>query len=329
MSGILDKIVASKREEVAAWKAARPLARVREEALAAAPALDFTGALRGHRPRRSAAESTENTESIENTLAMEMPLANVIAEIKRRSPSKGEFSWHGDVTRQARDYQRGGASAISVVTDGPFFGGHTDMLGEVKAAVGVPVLQKEFLLEPWQVFHARALGADACLLIAAILPGGLLAEMLAAAREAAIHTLVEVVDEEEFARADDAGAVVVGVNNRDLKTFTVDPARTERLLPLYREGQVCIAESGIHTPEDVARLSRAGVDGFLVGEALMTAKDPAAHLRALCRPAMIMQGKQAGEMSGKQAGQQAGSAAGSGKETAAGGAALPAKGTGT
>lgn len=276
MSDILDRIVAKKREEVAALMAARPLAQVREAAMAttaAMPALDFTGALRGQRPRGGGREGREDFH------------AHVIAEIKRRSPSKGEFPWHGDVARQARDYQRGGASAISVVTDGPFFGGDTDMLREAKAAVGVPVLQKEFLLDPWQVFHARALGADACLLIAAILPGGLLAEMLAAAREAAIHTLVEVVNEEEFARADAAGAVVVGVNNRDLKTFKVDPARTERLLPLYREHQVCIAESGIRTPADVAGLLRAGVDGFLIGEALMTAEDPAAHLRALRKPA--------------------------------------------
>ena len=294
MSGILDKIVSKKREEVAAWKAERSLEQVREAALAAVPALDFTNALRGPRPRGSGAE------------------ANVIAEIKRRSPSKGEFPWHGDVTRQARDYQRGGASAISVVTDGPFFGGHTDMLLEVKAAVGVPVLQKEFLLEPWQVFHARALGADACLLIAAILPGGLLAEMLAAAREAAIHTLVEVVDEEEFARADAAGAVVVGVNNRDLKTFTVDPARTERLLPLYGDHQVCIAESGIQTPEDVAGLLRAGVDGFLIGEALMTAEDPAAHLRALRLPTERPTGIQAENGRGRPAG----------------GAGMPGKGAG-
>ncbi len=297
MSGILDQIVSKKRGEVATLMAARPLEQVREAAMAGPPALDFTGALRGPRPRGSA---TENT------------VANVIAEIKRRSPSKGEFPWHGDVTRQARDYQRGGASAISVVTDGPFFGGHEDMLREAKAAVGVPVLQKDFLLEPWQVFHARALGADACLLIAAILPGGLLAEMLAAAREAVIDTLVEVVDEEEFARADAAGAVVVGVNNRDLKTFTVDPARTERLLPLYRDDQVCISESGIHTPEDVAGLLRAGVDGFLIGEALMTAGDPAAHLRALCRP------------TGKETGTQTGN--GTGRPP--GGPPMPAKGAG-
>lgn len=270
MSDILQKIVTQKRVEVSALKAGLPLERVRERALAAAPALDFTRALRGTRPRGAGER------------------VNVIAEIKRRSPSKGEFPWHGDIVRQARDYQRGGASAISVVTDGPFFGGDTAMLRTVRAAVGdVPVLQKEFLLEPWQVYYARALGADACLLIAAILPGEELTRMLETAREVGLHTLVEVVDESELARATAAGASVVGVNNRDLKTFTVDPARTERLLPLYRDEQVCVAESGIHTPADVRRLLRAGVDGFLIGEALMTAPDPAGHLRELCGAAEV------------------------------------------
>ncbi|MCH8883643.1 MAG: indole-3-glycerol phosphate synthase TrpC [SAR324 cluster bacterium] len=266
MSDILRKIVASKRREVARLMKQRPLAEVREQALAMPPVLDFASALRGGRPRGVA--------------GMAGPV-NIIAEIKVRSPSKGAFPWHGDPVRQARDYERGGARAISVVTDGPFFGGSPQLLREVKAATALPVMQKEFLLQPWQVYYARALGADACLLIAAILPEERLAEMLAAAREVGIQALVEVVDAEEFQRASQAGARVVGVNNRDLKTFTVDPARTERLLHLYGEDQICIAESGIRTQRDVRRLLRAGVDGFLIGEALMTARDPAAHLQAL------------------------------------------------
>ena len=266
MSDILERIVAAKREEVAALMRGRSLADVRAEALDAPPVLDFNAALRGARPRGSGRLGRG---------------VRVIAELKCRSPSKGEFAWHGDVARQVRDYEHGGASAVSVVTDGPFFGGSADLLRQVKAEVALPVLQKDFLLEPWQVHSARVLGADACLLIAAILPGAQLGAMLDAAREAGLHTLVEVVDEAELARASAAGAVVVGVNNRDLKTFTVDPGRTERLLPSYRDDQVCIAESGIHAPGDVDRLLRAGVDGFLIGEALMTAPDPAAHLRAL------------------------------------------------
>ena len=266
MSDILEQIVARKREEVAALKRALPLQRVREQARATAPALDFTGALRGSRPR-GAQGSAEPVR--------------IVAELKLRSPSKGAFPWHGEVARQVRDYEIGGAAAISVVTDGPFFGGSTALLREVKSACELPVLQKEFLLEPWQVLYARALGADACLLIARLLPGELLREMVATAREVRIHTLVEVVDPEELQRATEAGALVIGVNNRDLTTFQVDPARTEALVPRYREDQVCIAESGIHTRQDVTRLLRAGVDGFLIGEALMTAHDPAAHLRLL------------------------------------------------
>jgi len=266
MSDILQTICAAKREEVAALKRCLPLARVREQACGMPPALDFTAALRGARPRGSGRLGRD---------------VKIIAEIKLRSPSKGQFPWHGDVERQVRDYELGGAAAISVVTDGPFFGGSTDLLRGAKAAAEIPVMQKEFLLEPWQVHYARSLGADACLLIAAVLPGDALAEMLAAAQQAGIHTLVEVVSPEELERASAAGARVVGVNNRDLTTFTVDPGRTEALLPRYRDDQVCVAESGIHTAQDVARLLRAGVDAFLVGEAMMTAPNPVLHLRAL------------------------------------------------
>ena len=260
MSDILNRIVEKKREEVAGRKLALPLEQVRAQAAAAAPARDFPAALRAPRPRGAGRQ------------------VNVIAELKRKSPSKGEFPWHGDASRQARDYERGGAKAVSVVTDGPFFGGSPELLQEVRRHVSLPVLQKDFVLEPWQVYFARAIGADAVLLIAACLPGGLLGELAALAREVGIHTLVEVVDEAELERASAAGAVVIGVNNRDLRTFQVDPVRTERLLPLYRDDQVAVCESGIHTPADVARMLRAGVDAFLIGEALMTAPDPAGHL---------------------------------------------------
>ncbi len=270
MSDILRRIMAAKREEVAGLKAGLPLPAVRAEAEAArrgGPTRDFTGALRTLRPR-----GTGRSVGFQ---------VNVIAEIKRRSPSKGEFPWRSDAARHAQDYERGGARCISVVTDGPFFGGSVELLQQVREAQGLPVIQKEFILEPWQVYRARAIGADALLLIAACLDGALLGELLALAREIGLHVLVEVVDEAEFRRADEAGAIVIGVNNRDLRTFTVDPARTERLIPLYRDEQVAVCESGIHTPEDVARMLRAGVDGFLIGEALMTASDPAAHLTRL------------------------------------------------
>jgi len=270
MNDILTRIVEKKREEVAALKLRLPLAQVRALAATKPPVLDFTGALLGARPRGSGQRDGS---------------VRIIAEVKRGSPSKGTFRWHGNVALQARAYQAGGARAISVVTDGPFFHGDLDMLPTIKSVVGgpkgVPLLQKDFLLEPWQVTFARSLGADACLLIAACLPGQALADMLGTARELGLHTLVEVVDESELEQASQAGARVIGVNNRNLRNFQVDPGRTERLLTHYREDQICIAESGIHTPEDVERMLRAGVDGFLIGEALMTASDPAAHLRRL------------------------------------------------
>jgi len=263
MSDILDRIVEQKREEVAGRKRATPLAQVRDQARTQPAARDFPGALRNERPRGAGRR------------------VNVIAELKRKSPSKGEFPWHGDVARQARAYEQGGAKAMSVVTDGPFFGGSEALLQEARSHVGLPVIQKEFVIDPWQVHNARAIGADAVLLIAACLPGGQLADLAGLAQEVGIHTLVEVIDEEEVRRATEAGAVVMGVNNRDLRTFTVDLSRTERLIPLYRDDQVAVCESGIHTPADVARMLRAGVDAFLIGEALMTSADPAAHLTQL------------------------------------------------
>ncbi len=277
MNDILAKIVAAKREEVALLKAEQPLQHVRAEAETAArtgPTRDFTGALRASRPRGTGRG------------------VHVIAEIKRRSPSKGEFPWHGDVARHAQNYEQGGARCISVVTDGPFFGGSVELLQQVRAAQSLPVIQKEFILEPWQVYRARAIGADALLLIVACLPGALLGELHALARSLGLHVLVEVIDEAEFRRADDAGAEIIGVNNRDLRTFTVDPGRTERLMPLYKDAQVAVCESGIHTPGDVARMLRAGVDGFLIGEALMTASDAAAHLTKLRMEGAALMGEE-------------------------------------
>lgn len=265
---ILEKIVAAKREEVAELKRREDPGTLIARASANPSVLDFPAALRGARPRQKEAG------------APPAPV-HIIAEIKRKSPSKGEFPWHGDVGRQATDYEAGGARAISVVTDGPFFGGSAEMLRQVKATVSLPVLQKDFLVDPFQIGYARALGADAVLLIAAVLPGGELDDMIGRAAEAGLNTLVEVFDETEFARAERAGAVVVGVNNRDLRNFSVDHGRTLRLLPLYGEQQVAVAESGFHTHGDITGLLEAGVDAFLIGEALMTAADPARHLRML------------------------------------------------
>ena len=263
MSDILQKIIAHKREEVASLKRDRSLEQVRAAAQAQPVARPFAQALRNTRPRGTGRS------------------VHIIAELKLRSPSKGTFSWHGDVRRQVGDYESGGARAISVVTDSEFFGGSVDLLQTVRATVGLPVLQKDFLIEPYQVYYARAVGADAALLIASALPGGQLEEMIGLAREIGLETLVEVVDPDEMERANRGGARVIGVNNRDLRTFTVDTGRTMRLLPHCGDDQVLIAESGIHDRETVVRMMAAGVDGFLVGEALMTAPHPARMLFSL------------------------------------------------
>ena len=303
MSDILEKIVASKREEIAAMQKAEPLEQVREAAGQAAPVLDFAGALRRAKPKESAgalrrAKPKESAGALRGARqsgarqsGAEKPggagalrggdKVNIIAEIKRRSPSKGEFAWHGDVARQVRAYQAGGASAISVLTDERFFGGTPQLLREIKGISRLPVMQKEFVLEPYQIYFARALGADAVLLIARILPGELLAELAGLAREVGLATLVEVVNEAELERATAAGAEVIGVNNRDLATFRTDLAHTLRLLPHFGDDQIAITESGIHSRADVERLLDAGVDGFLIGEALMVAPDAAAYLRVL------------------------------------------------
>ena len=268
MTDILSQIVAKKREEIAALKAELPLERLRDEARQAAPTLDFAAALWGARPRgdRPRGQGRE---------------ANIIAEIKLRSPSHGEFPWQGDPVRQARAYEQGGAKAISVVTDGPFFGGSPALLQTVKGATALPVLQKEFVLEAYQIHYARSLGADAVLLIARLLPGTLLGELVGLAGEVGLATLVEVVDRAELERATAAGAAVIGVNNRDLRTFRTDVAHTLELLPHFAAEQVAVTESGIHTPQDVARLRDNGVHSFLVGEAFMRAEHPGERLATL------------------------------------------------
>lgn len=263
MTTILDDIIVAKLNEITALWESRPLELLREQAAAMAPALDFAGALRLGRPREGGGE------------------VNIIAEIKRRSPSKGEFPWDGDGARLAGAYQQGGAKAISVVTDTPFFGGSLELLQEVKAAVTLPVLQKDFLIDPYQLYLARALGADAALLIASILPEALLGEMLAIAGELGLATLVEVTGREELEAAIRQGAAVIGVNNRDLHTFEVDTNRTLELMPHFTDEQVAVTESGIRSRQDIVRMQQAGVDGFLIGEALVCDPDPAALLRRL------------------------------------------------
>jgi indole-3-glycerol phosphate synthase len=207
--------------------------------------------------------------------------ARVIAEVKRASPSAGAIRAGLDAATQARAYAAAGAAAISVLTDGPGFGGSLADLAAVRAAVDVPVLRKDFVLDAYQLLEARAHGADAVLLIVAALDDGRLRRLLEACDGLGLDALVEAHDEPEAARALAAGARVVGVNNRDLRTFVVDLAVSERILPTLPAAVKGVAESGVRSPADARRLRAAGAPNLLVGEALVRAADPGALLREM------------------------------------------------
>ena len=259
---ILDEILAEKRREIARAKARRPLDVLSRAAAEAPPPRSLRDAL--FRPVGGAVRA--------------------IAEVKRASPSAGPIRPGADVPAIARDYEAAGASAISVLTDERYFNGRLELMTAARAVVGVPVLRKDFLVDPYQVVEARAAGADAVLLIAAALPGGALGELLAAVAETGLEALVEVHDEAEAERATAAGARLVGVNHRDLKTFSIDMTLTARLAPAMPSDAVLVAESGIASADDVRELGRAGAHAILVGERLMRAEAPG---RAL---ALILEG---------------------------------------
>ncbi len=213
--------------------------------------------------------------------ALAAPGLQVIAEVKRRSPSAGSLAPSLDPAAQATAYQAGGAAAVSVLTEPDHFGGSLDDLRAVREAVDLPILRKDFTLHPAQVVEARAAGADAVLLIAAVLDDRELAALLAAAADAGLAALVEVHTAGEARRAAAAGAGLVGVNNRDLATFTVDLATAEAIAPELPPGAVRVAESGIVDGAAAARMARAGYHAVLVGEALVRAADPAALVAEL------------------------------------------------
>lgn len=206
---------------------------------------------------------------------------SLIAEMKRASPSVGAIRPGASVGEVVGGYERAGASAASVLTEQRHFGGSLDDLAEARAACDLPLLRKDFLVDPYQLVEARAAGADATLLIVAALPGPRLSEMVAAAAELGLDTLVEVHDEHEVDAAVRAGAEVIGINNRDLRSLEVDLDTSFRLLADVPAGSVVVAESGIRSREEVERLESAGVDAILVGETLMRADDPEAAIRAL------------------------------------------------
>lgn len=266
---ILDDILRHKRAEIARQQMARPLAEVQALAEAAPPPLDFVAALR-NAPARPA----------------------LIAEIKQRSPSRGLLAPDFDPLRLARIYRENGAACISVLTDERFFGGSLAQLAGVRGQEpGIPLLRKDFICDSYQVSQARAAGADAVLLIVAALAPEQLRDLHALARALGLAALIEVHDAAELAAALAVSPALVGINNRDLRSFTVDLATTERLAARIPAGICVVAESGIHGPDDLARLAAIprpggarGIEAILVGEALVTAADVGAKVRELARP---------------------------------------------
>jgi indole-3-glycerol phosphate synthase len=261
MSDILTRIADYKREEVAVRKARRPLAEM-ERLARAAPTQPrgFRAALeRAHRPGRLA----------------------LIAEIKKASPSKGLIREDFDPPALARAYEAGGAACLSVLTDTPSFQGADEFLVAARTATALPCLRKEFLLDPWQVVESRALGADAILVILAMVDDALASDLMATARAHGMDALVEVHDAGEMSRARELKAELVGVNNRDLRSFTTDLSATERLAGEAPADALLVTESGIFTPADAARLEASGARAMLVGESLMRQADVAAATRAL------------------------------------------------
>ncbi|HEU5366963.1 MAG TPA: bifunctional indole-3-glycerol-phosphate synthase TrpC/phosphoribosylanthranilate isomerase TrpF [Ktedonobacterales bacterium] len=263
MGTILDTIVARTRADLQGEKQRVPLEAMRWRAEAAPPPRDFLAALRGP------SSATTHRE------------AKLIAEVKKASPSKGVLVEQFDPVALARMYETGGASAISVLTEPHFFQGSLDYLAAVRAASLVPVLRKDFIVDPYQVYQARAYGADAILLICAVLDDMELAALLGLARQLGMRCLVEVHDEAETRRAIASGAQIIGVNNRDLRDFHVDTDVTRRLRALIPADRVVVSESGLHTGADVAAMARADVQAVLIGEALVTASDVLAKVREL------------------------------------------------
>ncbi len=248
----LEEICATKREEVRSRKGTRTLADLEGMAIEASAPRGFRKALE----------------------AKAVNGFGLIAEIKKASPSKGLIREDFRPHQHAIDYEAGGAACLSVLTDAPYFQGHEDYLLEARASCKLPVLRKDFMVDPWQVAESRALGADAILIIVAALDNALMREIEAAALNLGMDVLVEVHDEAEMERAaTQLTSRLIGVNNRDLKTFTTDLATTERLVPLAPEGALLVGESGINSNADCTRLAKSGVRCFLVGESLMRQSD--------------------------------------------------------
>ena len=259
MTDKLTEICNTKREEVRARKALASLSALDERAREQTPPRGFRAALE---------------EKAENGFAL-------IAEIKKASPSKGLIRADFNPADHARAYEEGGAACLSVLTDAAYFQGHEDFLVAARRACSLPVLRKDFVVDPWQVAEARSIGADAILIIVAALDDGAMVEIESAALDRGMDVLVEVHNEAEMERAARLQSRLIGVNNRDLKRFVTDIGVTERLAPLAPEGTLLVSESGIATHADLKRLAQCGARTFLVGESLMRQSDVAAATREL------------------------------------------------
>jgi indole-3-glycerol phosphate synthase len=264
VSDVLARICDDKRRAVAAAKAARPLAALERDAAAASAPRGFIEAL-DH--------------------AVSASGYGLIAEIKRASPSRGLIRTDFDPPSLAQAYERGGATCLSILTDAPYFEGEPAHLVAARAAVTLPVLRKDFILDPYQVVEARAMGADCILLIMAALDDDAARQLEAAAMRWGMDVLIEVHDRAELDRALRLESRLIGINNRNLKTLKVDLAVTEELVPALPPGRLAVSESGLYAPADLARMARLGVRRFLVGESLMKQADVETATRTLLAPA--------------------------------------------
>ena len=256
---MLDEIVATKQQEVANAKAELPFD-------------DLKARLASHFTERNFSKAIQQPGTL-----------SLIAELKRKSPSRGMLRERFDPVSLAQDLQRAGAAALSVLTDEAYFGGHLDFLRDAKQFTELPVLRKDFVVDPYQVYEAAFYEADAVLLIGRLLTEEELSLCMQAADKLGLEPVVEVHSEHELKMALSCGAHVIGINHRDLATFQIDPTLTAKLLPQIPAGKVIIAESGIQKPEDVQRMKQLGVHAVLIGEALMTAPDAGAKVRELFR----------------------------------------------
>jgi indole-3-glycerol phosphate synthase len=253
---MLDKIIAQKREEVEQRKKVATTTYLQERIARQKPTLDLALALRDDHIR-------------------------LIAEVKQASPSRGVLSPNLNPTELAQTYAEGGAAAISVLTEANYFMGSNEHLAAIKEVVGLPLLRKDFIFDPYQVYESRAYGADALLLIAAILSQGQLKELVSLSHSLGLRCLVEVHNGDEVGKAVLSEAEIIGINNRDLNTFVVDINTTRRLRPLVPKEKIVVSESGIKSRKDMEKLRKWGVDAVLIGEALVTAGDVLAKMKEL------------------------------------------------